>query len=533
MNNNRGIRRALSGTMMVLGICTQSFSQAPTSGLPEVLMAGDEYKGVALETLQHSDLNLIKNKVVVKESRIINRPDRGMLGYNQNWFHNNRYMTEYTNGQIILNAECMEILKGLPFPMERLAGTDSQFFNWKKAIGSYTERQPQKVVGWAAPEVVTTGPIEWLNAMKQLDPSFRVVWVVNVLSETAQDNADLLEFLTGDGRSNPNGGVNWGLRRIELGYPDPVSVLIELGNEIDWGSTRSRYPVDVYIKECKERMAAMRAVCPDVKFVAHASTAPWSNKHTETGGWRTWHLKVLKELGDEIDYIAIHPYYCGLPVAVIEQQYMKVLMNDIKSVTGSERIKIHVSEHARWPKSLNMEDRHQTHSLQGMLATGEWINRMLQYSQVQYMNYHGLSAGPWGLFYKGAHGFYLTAMADFFKAYNAGFGDVVYFSEVEGPDSNPADKTLKFTVNAMGAGDELRLFVVNRDEVAARELTFSFEEDYTLTKEVVMTGSHPNAVNNETKKEVLTHIKTWADGATFNSRIIPSKSMTILYLKKR
>jgi alpha-L-arabinofuranosidase len=518
---------------MVLGICTRSFGAAPASGQPEVLMAGDEYRGVALEAIKHSESNLVSSKVVVKESRVINRPDRGMLGYNQNWFHNNSYMTEYTNGQIVLNAECMEILKGLPFPMNRLAGTESQLFNWKKAIGSYNERQPQKLVGWAAPEVATTGPIEWLNAMKQLDPSFRVVWVVNMISETAEDNADLVEFLTGDGKSNPNDGVNWGLRRIELGYPDPVPVLIEMGNELDWGSARARYPVDVYIKECRERMAAMRAVCPDLQFAAHASTAPWSKKHAETGGWRTWHLKVLKELGDEIDYVAIHPYYCGLPVAVVEQQYMKVLMNDIKSVAGSDRIKIYASEHARWPRSLANEDRYQTHSLQGMLATGEWINRMLQYSQVKYMSYHCLSGGPWGLVYKGAHGFYRTAMADFFNVYNAGFGDVVYFSEVEGPDSDPANKTLKFTVNAMGAVDELRLFIVNRDEVSARELTFSFEEDYTLIKEVVMTGSHPDAVNNETKKEVVTDSKAYADGASFNSCIVPSKSMTVLYLKKR
>lgn len=496
----------------------------------KVLKAGDEYLGIQLAETRNARCEVITNQVTVHESDVINRPDIGMLGYNHNWLWNDRYMTDLIDGQLAPNPDYLKIAEGIPFPLNRVSGSQSQRFRWKEAIGPYDQRIPQKLTDWAEPVKLKTGPVEWVKMIRQLDLSARTIWVVNMMADSAQDNADLVEFLTGDGKTNPNGGVNWAQRRIELGIAEPVyPALIEMGNELDWGKERSHYPVDRYITECRERMAAMREVWPDVKFSVHAASAPWSKKHEEIGGWRNWHLPVLKALGDQVDFISIHPYYHGMPVSKIERDYMRVLMDDIRTVTGSDRIKIYVSEHARWPKSMAHEDRYQTRSLEGALATGEWLNRMLQYPQIRYMTYHCLSGGPWGLIYQGENSFYRTAMADFFRIYNEAFGDDVLRSEVTGQGT--VDDNLMFTANVMRADDELRLLLVNREATARRLVRFDFEGDYQLVRKTVFTGSYLDAVNDDQRKEVMTTTEECSSPGLLTSCEVPARSMVVLYLK--
>ena len=530
MHKRHPIHRAVS--LLSIGLSLFS-SFLPAEELPAVLKAGDEYRGIHLFETELSSEGLIDNKVTVRESRVINHPEPGMLGYNHNWLWNNRYMSLVKDGKIELNSEYIDEVEGIPFPLNRLAGMDSQRFRWKGAIGELAGRQPQRLVDWTAPEVLTTGPVEWLKMMRRLDPSFQAAWVINMVEDSSLDNADFVEFLTGDGKSNPNGGPNWAKMRIELGIAEPmIPELIELGNEMDWGDERQHFPVDVYIEQCRARMAAMRAVHPELKFAAHAATAPWSPKHEETGGWRNWHQKVLRELGEEIDFIVIHPYYHGIPVSVIEGQYMKVLMEDIVAVTGSDRIKIFVSEHARWPGSMKKEDRFQTHSLEGLLATAEWVNRMLQYPEVKYMAYHCLSGGPWGVVYqRDDWSFYRTAMAQFFEVYHEALGAEVVASIVEGKGANPAERDLRLTVNTMTSGDGLRVVVVNREPEAARRMAFEFEGQWMLRRKVVITGSHMDAVNDGHKQEV--HVEDESvpsSAAPFEGCTVPARSMSVLYL---
>lgn len=496
------------------------------------LMAGDEYQGVELGRAGFSTNRVIDNAVAVYESKTVNRPDIGMLGYNHNWLWNNAHMSRVVHGEPVPDPAYVKLLEHLRFPLNRVSGTQSQRIRWKESIGPYAERSPQQLVDWTGPEALKTGPIEWIKMLRLLDPDARTVWVVNMMQDTAQDNADLLEFLTGDGTTNPNGGVNWAQRRIEQGVIEPVRpLLIEVGSEMDWGKERAHYPVERYIDECRKRMDAMRAVWPEVSFAVHAATAPWSKKHAEIGGWRNWHLAVLKKLADQIDFVAIHPYYHGMAVSRIEQKYMKVLMKDIRDVTGSDRIKIFVSEHARWPRTLAKENRYQTHSLEGALAVGEWINRMLQYPQIKYMAYHSLSGGPWGLVYKGDEGFYLTAMADFFEVYGNAFGDEVVDVRVQGPGADVEHSDLMFTVNAMRSGNTLRLIAVNREADAQRAVTFTFEQGYRLVKKTVLTGPHLDAVNNETRQDVRVTTTLSDEPEAFTSCVIGARSLTVLYLE--
>lgn len=487
-------------------------------------------------------------KIVVFEDNIIKKADKALLGYNHDWLGSPLVTLNITRRAVApsqresnsmeISQEYLDIFKGYPMPLNRMSGTVSQFFNWKLAIGPLQERKAQKLEDWDRMFPKRFGPVEWVKSVLLIDPAAKFNWVFNMIDDTPEDHADIAEFFTGDGKSNPNGAENWAKKRIELGIKKPVDIAIwELGNELDYRRFIQYFPtVDVYIETCKKVIAAVKKVHPKAKFAAHAATAVFMTEfHGQRGGWETWHREVLKHLGDQIDYIVYHPYYVVLPQPQ-QEGYMDVISADILKITGSDRIKFYLSEHAAHPR--NVPDKstwYTTHSLSGVLSTAEWMNRILRRKDVAAAAYHCLHSGPWGLIFRDRTTLklYTSGIADLFKVLNEAYGEDVIRTEISGKSTNLKEPDCTLSAGIMTTKKGLNIILVNREPDAGREISFEFRNKYKLLKETILTAKDMEAYNTVDNKAITVKSKNINNGKIFNSYLMPAKSIVVLCLKKQ
>jgi len=486
--------------------------------------------------------NVMRAKITVYEDKRVKRVDRALLGYNFNWFNYQDVMDKDPNS-LKISKGFLRLFKGFPMPLNRMSGTPSQTFKWKWSIGPLSERKPQKLVPWSGKAKTRMGIVEWIKSVQAIDPKAKFTWTLNLTKDTPQDAADLAEFLTGDGKSNPNGGVNWAKKRIEYGIKKPVDVAIwELGNELDWKDhNRRNFPtVSVYTKVCRKVIAAIKKVDPKAKFAANSATTPEDKSYNKYGGWEVWHRGVLRDIGNKIDYIAFHAYYYGYPPVKLEG-FMNVIRRDAIRILGrkkSDKLKFYVSEHARWPDSLPDKSKwYSTHALKGCLATGQWLNRMLSRKDVAAAAYHSFMSGPWGLFYydEAKKRFYKTGIADLFEVLNDAYkeGRNVVRVRISGKltDVTKAGYTLSTAVMTTRRG--LNIILVNREPNKKRKIAFEFQKKYRLVKVTTLTAKSMESYNTVDRKEIKVSSKKIKSKEDFKSYLMPEKSLAVLYLKRK
>jgi len=487
---------------------------------------GDEYKGVDLPDEVQPAASVLPAVVTVDETRRLHPAHREILGLSHHWMWGDRLAMDREGHRI--SEEFLHQLAGLPMPFNRMAGTDSQGFRWKMAIGPMEERQEQKVQGNDRTGKKRFGPVEWIQSTLAIDPRAKFVYVFNMRRDTVQDRADLVEFLTGDGQTNPNGGINWAAKRVECGMRDPVPDIIwSLGNELDWGRRRANYPPEEYVELCRETIAAVRAVDPDARFVAHVASAPWNPAYGQAGkDWRDLHRAILRELGDDIDFLDFHCYYYGMASSKMED-YMDAIRDDTRAITGSDRIKLLITEHGMWMGSIP------THSLKGCLATAQFINRCLAREEVVGANYHNVSAGPWGVIYRGRETgkLYTTGILDMIRVLNEGVGDQVVFSSVKGERCDPRRNDISFTVTAMTTPEGLNLILVNREADVARDLTFQFQRGYRLVEKISLSAESLDSHNTEFQREIIVSREQPQMPEELRRFLMPAKTLATLKLK--
>lgn len=473
--------------------------------------------------------------VIVRESQILHPARPQMLGISQNWYWSDRIAVD-DDGKP--SAGFVKTLSGLRFPFTRIGGADGQEFQWKLAVGPMADRKPQKVTPGDAGSVKRMGPLEWVRATLAVDARAAFVPTLNLLKDSPEDNADLAELLCGDGKANPNGGTNWAQMRIAFGLKTPVRVVVwEVGNEMDWIGEQ-RFTQEQYIERCKKTIAAVKTVLPDAKFAVHAATAPDNATHkTKAGGWAGWHRAVLKELSSQIDYVVVHTYYGGQTTRSAE--ITQSLRDDIKTITGSNRIGIFHSEHAFYPpkpqdKSIPWSvNWYQSHALKGCLSTAQWMNQMLAAPDV-IASYWCLQGGPWGFVYpdKVTGALWTTGIFDLYKLLKDALGDSVVAIEVSGERTGNRNKAVSFTATAMSTKDGgMRLLIVNREPVTVRDVIFTFDKKYRLAEEQHLSADTLDSHNTATKKNITMVTKKHSANAMFAKYAMPAKSVVVLKLR--
>ncbi|MFD2333442.1 fibronectin type III domain-containing protein [Cohnella sp. GCM10020058] len=481
--------------------------------------------------------------LAVHETQTIRAATNQLLGYNTDWLSSQDMLIDSTTSTTVKQA-FYDLMQGVPAGLMRVAGTDSMAMRWKYTIGTLEERTAFPSVYGGNTGKQRYGIMEWLNSTKTLDANRKITWTFNMLKETAMDQADLAEFLTGDGVHDPNGGTNWAQKRIDLGHTDPVQIATyELGNELDQSS---RFPINTYIQKSKDIIREVKRVDPNAKFAALAVTGPWGSKYGgPTGNWRDWHNAILAQMGNDIDYITFHPYYYGLPPSEIEK-YLNSLRDDIAAWESSSanlnpahHIQIYISEHGVWPlgdgEPANYATyAYRTHDLNGTLGVAEFINRMYKRPEVSLMALHVLVGSPWGVLNEATGDtLYATGLRDLMKVEGESLGANVVQTSISGDLTNPDNASSTISVNAMTtASGGINLVIVNRDPDIERPLSLTFDGgSYKLVKKTVLTADTLESTDTATSRPITVTTTNETGTSAITSYTVPKKSMVVLHLQ--
>lgn len=113
-------------------------------------------------------------------------------------------------------------------------GIVSNLFDWKRSIGE--ERETTIHGNWDEPAITPNFGVDEAARYIIDDLGAEMIYVYNFGNGSAQDAADLVEYLNCEVGENPNGGIDWAAVRAENGHPEPYNVKnFEIGNEVDEG----------------------------------------------------------------------------------------------------------------------------------------------------------------------------------------------------------------------------------------------------------------------------------------------------------
>lgn len=113
-------------------------------------------------------------------------------------------------------------------------GIVSNLFDWKRSIGDTRETTIHG--NWDEPAITPNFGVDEAAQYIIDEMGGEMIYVYNFGNGSAQDAADLVEYLNCEVGENPNGGIDWAAVRAENGHPEPYGVTqFEIGNEVDEG----------------------------------------------------------------------------------------------------------------------------------------------------------------------------------------------------------------------------------------------------------------------------------------------------------
>lgn len=332
-------------------------------------------------------------ELTVDETKTVRSVGRIMYGTNFEWGGYNNggkfYVKENTNE---INPEFVKAASG-NLPLCRMAGNSANSMQWKKAVGEYpADRLPLQFWSYS-PTKISYGPTEWIKSTKAADSDAQYTYTVNLTTDTLDNMADLVRFMTltpDDEKAVGTDGINWAQKRIDYGIAEPVPIKAwELGNELDLESNGA-YDAQQYAAMCKAAINAIRSVDPEAKIAAHTVTLSSENEEA-------WLETLLKETGADIDYISVHCYYDPNKVYEVDNR-LNFIKNAVKKYTGSNRIKILMTEHAsaRYSDDVNAGYKYWLpHTMKGVLATAEYFCRAMKHPELEASTYHSTYSSSW------------------------------------------------------------------------------------------------------------------------------------------
>lgn len=175
------------------------------------------------------------NEIMLIQSAAMSRANRGYDRFNDSF--SSKLVQEVKKAHITI--------------MRYPAGTPSNKFNWKKAVGPQSQRGCFDSYWTTTPIMEAYGPTEAMRFNDKIGAE-KLDIVVNENTMSPRDAADWVEYMNASVGANPNGGKDWAKVRAANGHPAPYPVTWwEVGNETDGNKTWFRG-----IKSARERAKA-------------------------------------------------------------------------------------------------------------------------------------------------------------------------------------------------------------------------------------------------------------------------------------
>lgn len=457
----------------------------------------------------------------INENNVIKTVNRTMYGVNMEWsgaHATGLYLKPGTHEPEPTFVECYTDMFGLA----RMAGGSSQEFVWKNSLGDMSSRKEQTL--WGLTAKTEFGVEEWLKAVKTADKNAKFVYVVNIVNDTYENMADVIEFLRSDGTVNYNGGENWGQVRINMGIKEPVDIFaFEIGNEVDLIGKEFSW----YVEKVRTAISVIRSVDKTTPIAVHTST----KGNASTPQYSGWHRTLLQEFGDEIGYISTHYYYNVGTVTGLEKRISEISY-DIQSMMGSDRVKVYTSEHAANRISSKADagyDYVVPHTMLGTLNSAEFFLRMMWYPMIDSSTYHSTHSSSWCIGYRDEDGVMKpSGIGSLLRLFlDNGVGNVVE-SQFSG-----FEKLKKANVmgQAVKSEDGLNVILVNNSD-KANTVEFTFNNRYSLEEYSYIQADDYKADNYIGTKGINVDTVKVESTDEITSYKMPKYSVTALRLKK-
>lgn len=197
------------------------------------------------------------------------------------------------------------------------------------------------------------------------------------VSQKARRAAALVAFVNGKPGDTRPLGVDeeandwqtigfWAEKRVRQGYPEPLRVRYwEVGNEVYDRHEKGYTTAQQYAQDLVTFARAMKAVDPGIKIGAVGNGFPRGRGDADVAD--EWNSTVIKQAGDSLDFLIIHPYYPGAgqrPAGYQSQAWFTAVMagaqealtdlKEIRSIIAANAppgkpIEIVVTEYGIWP----------------------------------------------------------------------------------------------------------------------------------------------------------------------------------------
>ncbi len=241
----------------------------------------------------------LKAKIKIFPDKIVGNASPFLLG--QSVEHHERCVYDgiWTKDGQSLRQDTLQLIQNLHIPMIRYPGGNfASSYHWEDGIGPKDSRPCRHDTAWQAEESNQVGTDEFLDfcAQTTIEPFI----VVNDGSGTPEEAARWVEYCNGDIETEQ------GKRRAANGHPQPYKVKYwGVGNEV-WGPWQiGTASAEEYSRRLKRFTSAMKRIDPTIKIIAVGST-PLSDDPDNPA--TQWNKVILKNNGDEIDYLSWHIY---------------------------------------------------------------------------------------------------------------------------------------------------------------------------------------------------------------------------------
>jgi alpha-N-arabinofuranosidase len=341
-------------------------------------------------------------------------------------------------------------------------GNVAQDYHWEWGVGP-RERRPVWVnLSWSnEPEPGDIGTDEFVAFCRRVGTEPTITVNVEGRGATAAEAAAWVEYCNGPASSK------YGAMRAANGHPEPYGVKYwELGNEI-WGDwVRGHTDAETYAGHYVRYHEAMRAVDPDIEFIAVGDNN------------MDWNRTVLRIAGDRIDQLAIHHYYgrnemggdarnlMARPLRY--ERFYKDVEKVIREEVPGRRILLNINE---WGLELP-ESR--MYSMEATLYGARLMNVFERSSPLVALSAESdlVNGWPGGIIQASRHGVFVTPLYHVNLLYNRYLGRDRLKTTVEGPTFDTSREgtvvpVLDAVVSRSADGSEIYVKVVNTDPTSA------------------------------------------------------------------
>ena len=339
-------------------------------------------------------------------------------------------------------------------------GNVAQDYHWSWGVGPRDERVTWTNLSWKnEPEPSDFGTDEFVAFARSVGAEPSITVNVEGRGATVEEAAAWVEYCNGPATSK------YGAMRAANGHPAPFAVKFwEIGNEI-WGDwVRGHSDADTYAHNYSRYAKAMRAIDPSIKLIAVGDND------------MKWNRTVLRAVGDQIDYLAVHHYYgrheAGndlsklLARPLFFENFYKDVAKLLRELGLDGRVKLAINE---WGLDLPMERQY---SIEAALYAARLMNVFERSGELVAMSAVSdlVNGWPGGIIQASRHGVFVTPIYMVNQLYSEHRGDVRLAASVSVPylDATASRGGNWIFIKAVNTGTTNLLTTINVEGFALR-----------------------------------------------------------------